>query len=141
MDDVHSYLLMLATLTLFTRPLMDFFKASQAIRWYSLLDLSVRACWRARSFAGGTYLPPLRELRRASYSFFAAACLSSSPGSWMLRLRGRSANCLSLPGFRATPFSRAAILSIYAEGGDLRRTGDGDREGGDLFRGLYSNSA
>jgi hypothetical protein len=45
--------LMLETLTLLIRPLIDFFKASHAMRWYSLLVLSVICACNARSLAGG----------------------------------------------------------------------------------------
>jgi hypothetical protein len=45
--------LILETLTLLIRPLIDFFNASHAIRWYSLLVLSVICAWSARSRAGG----------------------------------------------------------------------------------------
>ena len=47
-------------LTLLTRPLIVFFNASQAIRWYSADDLSVRDACKSRSLAGGMYKPPVR---------------------------------------------------------------------------------
>ena len=50
----------LDTFTLFTRPLMLFFSASQAIRWNCSLVLSVIVACMARSLAGGMYAPPLR---------------------------------------------------------------------------------
>ena len=50
---------MLDTFTLFTRPLMLFFSASQAIRWNCSLVLSVIVACMARSLAGGMYAPPL----------------------------------------------------------------------------------
>ena len=69
---------MFETLTLLINPLMDFFKASHAIRWYSLLVLSVICDWSARNRAGGMYVPPLLMVKSFSYSAFAAACFSSS---------------------------------------------------------------
>lgn len=70
--------LMLETLTLLINPFIDFFSASHAMRWYSLLVLSVIWDWSARSRAGGMYVPPDRIVNSFSYSAFAAACLSPS---------------------------------------------------------------
>ena len=70
--------LMLAVLTLLIRPLMLFLSASHAMRWYSLLVLSVIWACSARSLAGGMYVPPDRMFSSFSYSALAVACFSSS---------------------------------------------------------------
>jgi hypothetical protein len=48
--------------TLLMRPLIDFFRASHVMRWYSLDDWSVTFFCMAARRAGGMYVPPVRVL-------------------------------------------------------------------------------
>lgn len=130
--------LTLDTLILLIRPLMDFFKASQAMRWYSLLDLSVICDWRARSLAGGMYVPPDRMFRSFSYSALAAACFSSSVIGFLVAScfsRDRNRSCSMRSRSSGSRFSSRLRVPLWAvaTGGDLLRRGEGDREGGDRF--------
>ena len=50
--------LTLEAFTLFTRPLMDFFSASQVMRWYSAPVLSACSAIICANLNGGTYAPP-----------------------------------------------------------------------------------
>src|SRR5271168_1048923 len=123
--------LMLETLTLLINPFIDFFRASQAILWYSLLVLSVICDCNSRSLAGGIYVPPDRIVRSFSYSAFAYACFSSSViglrlASCWSRRRNLSCSCRSRS---STGRSSPTPLSVFPSpdgGGDLRRRGEGD---------------
>lgn len=111
--------LIFETLTLLISPLIDFFNASQAMRWYSLDDLSVICDCSARRRAGGMYVPPERMVSSFSYSAFAAACFSSS-------VRTGGADAAARPPLAA--ISRGSSRWPLRRGvGDLRRAcGEGD---------------
>ncbi len=96
---------------------MDFLRASQAMRWYSLVVLSVMAAWRARSFCGGRYTPWLRRLSSFWYSALASASFSSSV------LAGATGG-----GVRSFLTGRYLSASRRAWGGGERLLG-GDRTG------------
>ena len=132
--------LMLDTLTLLIKPLIDFLSASHAIRWYSLLVLSVICACSARSRAGGMYVPPDRMFKSFSYSALAAACFSSA----VIGLR--AASCFSCSRTRSASWRSRSIARrssirgtssssrCESPGGERRRLGEGDREGGERFR-------
>lgn len=130
---------MFETLILLISPLIDFFRASQAMRWYSLLVLSVICDCSARNFAGGIYVPPDRIVSSVSYSAFAEACFSSavkgfrlvSSDSFGLNLASNSRSRSSISRSCSPPFLLRSPLG--PAGGGRRRVGEGDRDGGDLF--------
>lgn len=64
-----TIILMLAVFVLLIRPWIDFFSASQAMRWNSALFLSVIDFCISRRRAGGIYAPPARVLESSIGSF------------------------------------------------------------------------
>jgi hypothetical protein len=144
--------LMFDTLTLLIKPLMLFFKASQAMRWYSFEVLSVICAWSAFRRAGGMYVPPDRMLSSFSYSAFAAACFSSPvrgfagaassrcrSSSWRFRSCARSLSTSRGSGSLRRGGERDREYDLRRSDGASRR-GEGEREGGARLRELLSGA-
>lgn len=121
---------------------MDFFRASQAMRWYSLLDLSVIWDCSSRKRAGGMYVPPERMVSNFSYSAFAAACFSSAVIGFLEVVSGSRGRNLSRSCLSRSSISRFAggplcvCRSSSSVGAGLLLLGEGDLEGGDRFLAL-----